>query len=155
MTDGRTAVVAASLEDRLRRKSTPLVRKIAAEHNLDLTAIPGSGMAGRVTKNDILTYLESGLSAPLDGSVTRPSERPSVPDLTVGPGVRVVPGPVVEPWEGDRVEPWSRIRKLTADHMVMSRRVSAHVQSMIEVDYSRIAALRAKRKADYAERASA
>jgi 2-oxoglutarate dehydrogenase E2 component (dihydrolipoamide succinyltransferase) len=64
----------------------------------------------------------------------------------------VVPGPVVEPWEGDRVEPWSRIRKLTADHMIMSRRVSAHVQSLIEVDYSRIAALRGKRKADYAAR---
>jgi 2-oxoglutarate dehydrogenase E2 component (dihydrolipoamide succinyltransferase) len=144
------------LEDRLRRKSTPLVRKIAADHNLDLTAIPGSGMAGRVTKNDILAYLESGLAAPApapaDGPVTRPTDRPAVPDLTVGPGVRVVPGPVVEPWEGDRVEPWSRIRKLTADHMVMSRRVSAHVQSLIEVDYSRIATLRAKRKADYAER---
>jgi pyruvate dehydrogenase E2 component (dihydrolipoamide acetyltransferase) len=143
-----------SLEDRLRRKSTPLVRKIAAEHNLDLTAIPGSGMAGRVTKNDILSYLESGTPAPAlaDGPSSRPTDRPTVPDLTVGPGVRVVPGPVVEPWEGDRVEPWSRIRKLTADHMVMSRRVSAHVQSLIEVDYSRIAALRAKRKADYAER---
>jgi 2-oxoglutarate dehydrogenase E2 component (dihydrolipoamide succinyltransferase) len=73
-------------------------------------------------------------------------------DLTVGPGVRVVPGPVVEPWEGDRVEPWSRIRKLTADHMIMSRRVSAHVQSLIEVDYTRVAALRSRRKAEYAER---
>ncbi len=143
-----------SLEDRLRRKSTPLVRKIAAEHNLDLTTIPGSGMAGRVTKNDILSYLESGAQAPAlaDGPSSRPTDRPTVPDLTVGPGVRVVPGPVVEPWEGDRVEPWSRIRKLTADHMVMSRRVSAHVQSLIEIDYGRIAALRAKRKADYAER---
>jgi len=142
-----------SLEERLRRKSTPLVRKIAAEHNLDLTAIPGSGFAGRVTKNDVLSALEAGTS------VAAPSERPTVgppdrtaADLTVGPGVRVVPGPVVEPWEGDRVEPWSRIRKLTADHMIMSRRVSAHVQSLIEVDYTRIAALRAKRKADYAER---
>ena len=64
----------------------------------------------------------------------------------------MVPGPVVEPWEGDRVEPWSRIRKLTADHMVMSRRVSAHVHSLIEIDYSRIAALRARNKAEYAER---
>lgn len=67
-------------------------------------------------------------------------------------GVRVVPGPVVEPWEGDRVEPWSRIRKLTADHMIMSRRVSAHVHSMIEVDYTRVAALRQRHKAAYTER---
>jgi 2-oxoglutarate dehydrogenase E2 component (dihydrolipoamide succinyltransferase) len=137
-----------SLEERLRRKSSPLVRKIAAEHNLDLTTIPGSGLAGRVTKSDLLSYLETGAAAP----TARPPDRPSVPDLSVGSGVRVVPGPVVEPWEGDRVEPWSRIRKLTADHMVMSRRVSAHVQSLIEIDYSRIAALRGKRKADYAER---
>ena len=78
--------------------------------------------------------------------------RAETPDLTVGGPVRVVPGPAVEPWEGDRVEPWSRIRKLTADHMIMSRRVSAHVQSLIEVDYTRIAALRAQWKADYAER---
>ena len=150
----RTAEAAPdSLEDRLRRKSTPLVRKIAAEHNLDLTTIPGSGLAGRVTKTDILSYLESGApaAAPSDGSTQRPADR-SAPDFIVGAGVRVVPGPVVEPWEGDRVEPWSRIRKLTADHMVMSRRVSAHVQSLIEVNYSRIATLRAKRKADYAER---
>ncbi|HEV8150097.1 MAG TPA: dihydrolipoamide acetyltransferase family protein, partial [Gemmatimonadales bacterium] len=138
-----------SLEERLRRKSSPLVRKIAAEHNLDLTTIPGSGLAGRVTKSDVLTYLESGAPA---GPAVGPPDRPTVPDLSVSGGVRMVPGPVVEPWEGDRVEPWSRIRKLTADHMVMSRRVSAHVQSLIEVDYSRIAALRAKRKADYAER---
>jgi len=134
-----------SLEERLRRKSTPLVRKIAAEHNLDITTIPGSGLAGRVTKNDVLSLIESGATAP-----ALPAR--SGPDLTVGPGVRVIPGPVVEPWEGDQVEPWSRIRKLTADHMIMSRRVSAHVQSMIEIDYTRIAGLRARQKALYAER---
>ena len=147
-----------SLEERLRRKSTPLVRKMAAEHNLDITAIPGSGLAGRVTRNDVLSFLDAGgaaLAAPEAAGrpAAVPSGRPAAaPDLTVGPGVRVVPGPVVEPWEGDRVEPWSRIRKLTADHMVMSLRVSAHVYSMIEVDYSRVAALRASRKAEYTER---
>jgi 2-oxoglutarate dehydrogenase E2 component (dihydrolipoamide succinyltransferase) len=67
-------------------------------------------------------------------------------------GVPLLPGPVVEPWEGDRVEPWSRIRKLTADHMIMSRRVSAHVHSLIEIDYTRVASLRAKLKAEYAGR---
>ena len=89
---------------------------------------------------------------PPDRLTARPPDRPATPDLTVGPGVRVVPGPVVEPWEGDRVEPWSRIRKLTADHMIMSRRVSAHVYSLIEVDYTRIAGLRAGKKAEYAGR---
>jgi 2-oxoglutarate dehydrogenase E2 component (dihydrolipoamide succinyltransferase) len=142
----RPAVQPASpstLEERLRTKSSPLVRKMAAEHNLDITGIPGSGLAGRVTKNDVLSFLEAGPKSPA------PSPQPPTP----GPdGVRIVPGPVVEPWEGDRVEPWSRIRKLTADHMVMSRRVSAHVHSLIEVDYTRIAGVRSRQKAAYAER---
>jgi len=139
-----------SMEERLRTKSTPLVRKMAAEHQLDITRIPGSGLAGRVTKNDVLQYLESAPAAPEPAAP--PASRPAAQDLTPGPGIRVVPGPEVEPWEGDRVEPWSRIRKLTADHMIMSRRVSAHVSSLIEVDYTRVAKLRAARKAEYAER---
>ena len=132
-----------TLEERLRTKSSPLVRKMAAEHNLDITGIPGSGLAGRVTKNDVLSFLEAGPKS------ATPASHPAAP----GPdGVRIVPGPVVEPWEGDRVEPWSRIRKLTADHMVMSRRVSAHVHSLIEIDYTRIAGVRSRQKAAYAER---
>ncbi|HET9276043.1 MAG TPA: dihydrolipoamide acetyltransferase family protein [Gemmatimonadales bacterium] len=138
-----------SLEERLRRKSTPLVRRMAAEHNLDIARIQGSGLAGRVTKNDILQVLESGAPAPAPAATTG---RGAPADLAVGGGVRIVPGPEVEPWEGDRVEPWSRIRKLTADHMIMSRRVSAHVSSLIEVDYTRVAALRARKKAEFAER---
>ncbi|MGH7559828.1 MAG: dihydrolipoamide acetyltransferase family protein, partial [Gemmatimonadales bacterium] len=144
---GRSAGV-ESLEERLRRKSTPLVRKIAAEHNLDIAQIPGSGFAGRVTKSDVLQFLEAGPGT----APAAPRGREAAPDLGVGGGVRVVPGPEVEPWEGDRVEPWSRIRKLTADHMVMSRRVSAHVSSLIEVDYTRVAGIRARRKAEYADR---
>ena len=149
-----------TLEDRLRTKSTPLVRKMAAEHNLDITGIPGSGLAGRVTRNDVLSFLESGVpaaeAAPAPGRSIAPSAAPpatrAAAEPVQGDGVRVVPGPVVEPWEGDRVEPWSRIRKLTADHMIMSRRVSAHVHSLIEIDYTRIAGLRARHKAAYAER---
>ena len=135
-------------EDRLRRNSTPLVRKIAAEHNLDITAIAGSGLAGRVTKNDVLSYLESGVTA----------AAPAVPRAPAAAGGRgattliEVPAPVVEPWPGDRVEPGSKIRKLTADHMIMSRRVSAHVNSLFEVDFSRVAQLRKGKKQEYAER---
>src|SRR2546425_1116646 len=62
------------------------------------------------------------------------------------------PSPVVEPWPGDRVEPFSKIRKITADHMIMSRRVSAHVTSFFEVDYTQIAELRRRHKQAYAER---
>ncbi|HOX20506.1 MAG TPA: dihydrolipoamide acetyltransferase family protein [Gemmatimonadales bacterium] len=139
-------------EERLRRKSTPLVRKIAAEHNLDISAISGSGLAGRVTKSDVLSYLESAPTPPLPSS---PAAPPAGPAASTGRGASrliEVPAPVVEPWEGDRVEPWSKIRKLTADHMIMSRRVSAHVNSLFEVDFTRVAQVRAARKKEYAER---
>ena len=129
-------------EERLRRKSTPLVRKIAAEHQVDISTIPGTGFAGRVTKQDILGFIERGAPAP-----TAPGSRLPAPAPT-GP----VQHPVVEPWPGDRVEPFSKIRKITADHMIMSRRTSAHVTSFFEVDYSRVAELRRKHKAAYAER---
>ncbi len=136
---------AETMEERLRRKSTPVVRKMVAEHGLDLTAIAGSGLAGRVTKNDVLSYLDQ---APAAG----PAAAPIAPRAGLPAGIHVIPGPVVEPWEGDQVEPWSRIRKLTADHMIMSRRVSPHVSSLIEIDYTRIAKIRAQRKAEFTER---
>ena len=74
------------------------------------------------------------------------------PRLAGAAPVGPIEHPVVEAWPGDRVEPFSKIRKITADHMIMSRRVSAHVTSFFEVDYTRIAELRKKFKAGYAER---
>jgi len=146
--------VGESAEERLRRRSTPLVRKMAAEHNLDLSAIPGTGIAGRVTKNDVLSYLETGPAVEMPGApaaapaavapVAAPRAAPAAPAPSHAPGV--------EPWPGDRVEPWSRIRKLTAEHMVMSRRVSPHVNTIFEVDYTRVAQLRARKKQEYADR---
>jgi 2-oxoglutarate dehydrogenase E2 component (dihydrolipoamide succinyltransferase) len=130
---------AETAEERLRRKSTPLVRKIAAEHEVDISTIPGTGFAGRVTKQDILGVIERGAPA----APRAPSPQPLAP---------AVQHPAVEPWPGDRVEPFSKIRKITADHMIMSRRVSAHVTSFFEVDYSRVAELRRKHKAANAER---
>jgi len=135
---------AETAEERLRRRSTPLVRKIAAEHQLDISTIPGTGFAGRVTKQDILGFIETGARAP----ATAPVPRPPSPVPSTGPVVH----PTVDPWPGDRVEPFSKIRKITADHMIMSRRTSAHVTSFFEVDYSRVAELRRKHKASYAER---
>src|SRR5438128_7590939 len=111
-------------EERLRRKSTPLVRKIAAEHRVDISTIPGTGFAGRVTKQDILGVIERAPTAAAVPAAPAPSPQPLAP--------------AVEPWPGDRVEPFSKIRKITADHMIMSRRVSAHVTSFFEVDYSRV-----------------
>jgi 2-oxoglutarate dehydrogenase E2 component (dihydrolipoamide succinyltransferase) len=127
-------------EDRLRRKSTPLVRKIAAEHQVDISQIPGTGFAGRVTKQDILGFIEQ---APARTAPT-PGTRPLAP--------AGIEHPATEPWPGDRVEPWSKIRRITADHMIMSRRVSAHVASFFEIDYTQVARLRTTHKASYADR---
>ncbi|MSR05619.1 MAG: 2-oxo acid dehydrogenase subunit E2 [Gemmatimonadetes bacterium] len=145
-----------SAEERLRRKSTPLVRKIAAEHNVDISRVPGgTGFAGRVTKQDILQYIEQR-PADVVPSVAPVAPvapaAPSVPAVTVGVSVGPVIHPSVEPWPGDRVEPMTKIRKLTADHMVASRRTSAHVNSFFEVDYTRIASLRAAKKEEYQSR---
>ena len=136
-------------EERLRRRSTPLVRKIAAEHQVDISGIAGTGFAGRVTKQDILGFLES----PAAATAARPPAAPraggaAVPGVPAGPVIH----PEVEPWPGDRVEPFSKIRKITADHMIMSRRTSAHVTSFFEIDYSAVTELRRKHKASYADR---
>jgi 2-oxoglutarate dehydrogenase E2 component (dihydrolipoamide succinyltransferase) len=148
---------AETTEDRLRRKSTPLVRKMAAEHNVDISAVSGTGLAGRVTKNDILGYIEGGAAGQRGGGAVptapaAPAERAVSAPLPRGPSAPLAPAPTVDPWPGDRVEPWSRIRKLTADHMVMSRRVSPHVNTVFEIDYTRIVQLRAKKKQEYAQR---
>jgi pyruvate dehydrogenase E2 component (dihydrolipoyllysine-residue acetyltransferase) len=142
-------------EERLRRKSTPLVRKMAAEHNVDISTVPGTGLAGRVTKNDILGYIEGGEAGKRVGGEGT-AQRPAAPASTTYPPTRppasLPPAATVDPWPGDRVEPWSRIRKLTADHMVMSRRVSPHVNTVFEIDYTRVAQVRAKKRQDYADR---
>jgi pyruvate dehydrogenase E2 component (dihydrolipoamide acetyltransferase) len=147
---------AETTEERLKRKSTPLVRKMAAEHNVDISTVPGTGLAGRVTKNDITSYIESG-EAGKRGSREAFADRPAGSGPTTSPPPRVPASPLqpaatVDPWPGDRVEPWSRIRKLTADHMVMSRRVSPHVNTVFEVDYTRVAQIRARQKKEYADR---
>jgi 2-oxoglutarate dehydrogenase E2 component (dihydrolipoamide succinyltransferase) len=140
-------------EERLRRRSTPLVRKMAAEHGLDLSEIPGTGLAGRVTKNDVLGYIDSGAGVRRGpGPQPQAAPAPEPVTATAPPPRAPAPSPAVEPWEGDRVEPWSRIRKLTAEHMVMSRRVSPHVNTIFEIDYSRVAQLRARKKQEYADR---
>jgi 2-oxoglutarate dehydrogenase E2 component (dihydrolipoamide succinyltransferase) len=144
---------AETAEERLRQRSTPLVRKIAAEHQVDLTAVPGTGIAGRVTKNDILSYLDRGAATVPQAPVAAPAPRPTAAPARPAAPTPSIPAPAgVDAWPGDRVEPWSRIRKLTADHMIMSRRTSAHVNSFFEIDYSQVAQIRAGKKREYAER---
>ena len=146
-----TPVSLETAEERLRRRSTPLVRKIAAEHRVDISAVPGSGLAGRVTKKDLLGYLETGTEAPAHGGTVPP--RASAAPVPAQPAAPAASGQwEATPWQGDRVEAMSRIRQLTADHMTYSRRTSAHVTTFYEVDMTRIARLRTASKKGYEDR---
>jgi pyruvate dehydrogenase E2 component (dihydrolipoamide acetyltransferase) len=117
-------------EDLMRERSSPLVRKIAKEHHVDISRIQGSGIAGRVTKHDILEYL---------GQEGREGQEGQVGTEQVGQAGQ----------EGDRVEKMSVMRKKIAEHMVMSRRTSAHVHSVFDVNFSRVAEIREARRSEY------
>jgi pyruvate dehydrogenase E2 component (dihydrolipoamide acetyltransferase) len=198
--------------DELRQtRSSPVVRKIAAEHNVDIRQVPGTGIAGRVTKQDILGHIEtrpgSAPGTPPAGPAPTPSPAPSSPapaasapspaptpaaappaperaatptwsstpstpfapapatappplakpasGTATAPAPAPVPAPFVSPHQpGERVEvvPMLPIRKKTAEHMVMSKRISAHVTTVFEIDMSRAAHLRQKYKQPYQER---
>jgi 2-oxoglutarate dehydrogenase E2 component (dihydrolipoamide succinyltransferase) len=109
----------------MRERSSPLVRRIAKEHHVDISQIHGTGIAGRVTKHDILEYLEQ------EGQVGRDGQDGQ------------------DTHDGDRVEKMSVMRKKIAEHMVLSRRTSAHVHSVFEVNFSRITEIRAAKRAEY------
>ncbi len=143
-----------STEDALRERSSPLVRKIAKEHNVDISQIRGTGLGGRVTKDDILAYVGSD-SAPTTGTGASAT---SVPATTAGGSPRQAP-PSQAPAKpifgaGDVTEKMSPMRKKIAEHMVLSRRTSAHVHSVFEVNFSRLAQIREQRKGEF-ERAGA
>jgi 2-oxoglutarate dehydrogenase E2 component (dihydrolipoamide succinyltransferase) len=110
---------------------------MAADAGVELSSLQGSGIAGRVTKKDLVEFLESG------GAKAAP------PRAAAGPPAPVSHGPAAEAWPGDKVEPMSKMRGLIADHMVMSKHTSAHVNSFFEVDFTRIARIRAKQRAEF------
>ncbi len=118
-----------------RQKSSPLVRRIAKEHHVEIGRIAGTGLGGRVTKQDILGFIEKGGSATVAPVAARPApEHPAVP---------------VTRNVGDEIVPMSVMRKKIAEHMVVSKRTSAHVYSIFEVNYSRVDQIRKTKKEEY------
>lgn len=136
------AAAPGSFEERIRTKSSPLVRRMAAEHGVDLAGLSGSGVAGRVTRKDFAAFLESG------GATAPAAPRPS---MYAPAGFDYQP-PVVTPWPGDVVEPMSKIRRLTAGHMAYSKQTSAHVTTVFEVDLTRVARVRDRLKPEFTAR---
>jgi pyruvate dehydrogenase E2 component (dihydrolipoamide acetyltransferase) len=128
----------ATLADLRRTRSSPLVRTIAKAHGVDITALAGTGISGRVTKKDILAFVESGgVAAP--AAAPAPATRP----------VPMTPPPAFQPGESVRIEKMGVMRKKIAEHMVMSIHTSPHVYSAYEVDFGRIDAIRLEKKAAY------
>ena len=139
-----------SVEDLRRTKSSPLVRKIAEEHGIDITRIPGSGISGRVTKDDIMSFIETGAALrPEDLMVSRAKTAVSAPAASApAPARTAQPAPAA----GDRVEKMSVMRKKIAEHMTFSKQTSAHVTSVYEIDMTNVTKFRDKNKAEFQSR---
>ena len=125
-----------------RQKSSPLVRRIAREHGVDVAQIQGTGINGRVTKQDILNFIAAGPQAPAAAG-TPATAKPSAPAASSAPA------PVYAPGESVQVVPMSVMRRKIAEHMVLSAHTSPHVYSVYEVNFGRISALREKKKAEF------
>ncbi|HMO79218.1 MAG TPA: 2-oxoglutarate dehydrogenase, E2 component, dihydrolipoamide succinyltransferase [Pyrinomonadaceae bacterium] len=137
-----------TVEDLRRTKSSPLVRSIAKKHGIDISRIPGSGISGRVTKSDILSFIETG-------AALRPE------DLLKPGAARVVPTDVersvyvptqVTASAEDRIEKMSVMRKKIAEHMTFSKQTSAHVTSVYEIDMTNVHKFRERSKSEFQAR---
>jgi pyruvate dehydrogenase E2 component (dihydrolipoamide acetyltransferase) len=165
--------------ERLRKFSSPLVRSIAAKEGVDLREVEGSGAHGRVTKNDILGYLDqrraapaappaaatagrpapaprpAAAGAPAAATAARPTPAPATAPAPAAPAQRPTGGfsvPAYVEGENVEIEPMSRIRQLTAAHMVYSKATSAHVTTVFHIDMSRVARMRARAKDGFAQK---
>ena len=185
--DTEEAACTTTSAERLRTRSTPVVRRIAAEAGVDISRVPGTGHQGRVTKQDILAFIESGgaaepaaeevgaqpavaeLPAAAEPAPAAEPARVSVGQPDRGPERRAAPAaPTADDlWEryarevehpafpvrdGDRVETMDKVRRLTAEHMVLSKRIHTHVHSIVEIDFTTVDRMRRLNKARWAER---
>jgi pyruvate dehydrogenase E2 component (dihydrolipoamide acetyltransferase) len=135
-------------------RSSPLVRKIAREHNVNLAAVPGSGAGGRVTKEDILAYVEKGGAAAAPARPAAPAAAAPAPAPSAAPApaaAKPAPAAPAAPMPGELV-PLSRMRSIIAQRMVESKHTSPHVHTVFKIDFTRIVKLREKEKNKYEQR---
>src|SRR5581483_1972745 len=135
----KQAAAPAPQEEAEHARSSPLVRKIARENNVDLSQVSGTGLGGRITKQDITAFLERQPAAAASSAAAPVPSRPASPQAAPA----AIPGDVV---------PMSQMRKIIAQRMIESRRTSAHVHAMFEVDLTRIVNLRNKMKGTFEQR---
>jgi len=132
----RAGGAVASFEDRVRTRSSPLVRKIAAEHEVDISQVEGTGISGRVTKNDLLSFIDNRKTA------SRPAASPAPQPATAASAPRA------EVFRGDRDEvvPMTAMRRKIAERMSQSKHSAAHVATVFSIDFTAIARLRERHK---------
>jgi 2-oxoglutarate dehydrogenase E2 component (dihydrolipoamide succinyltransferase) len=166
-TQAAPQAVPASQRSGERIHSSPLVRRMAAERGIDLTTVPGTGAGGRISKQDIEAVIAAGgvpAAAPPPSAPSAPPPRPAPPATSAAPAPPAVSGgqihvafesavPREKIYFGNyQVEPMSNMRQRIAEHMVASKRVSAHVYSVDEIDMTKVASLRAKAKDEFEQR---
>jgi pyruvate dehydrogenase E2 component (dihydrolipoamide acetyltransferase) len=154
-----TADGPATAEERLKQRSTPVVRRMAEEHGVDLSEVEGTGHAGRVTKDDLQSYLEEKEKEPEKAPAAEPKKAPArpAPAAAEAPSdlwntfYNQVQHPEFPVREADEVVTMDKVRRLTAEHMVLAKRVAPHVHSFIEIDFTRIDQIRGENKKKWAE----
>ena len=141
------AAAAEPAESSERLRSSPLVRRMAKDHDLDLSKVPGSGSAGRITKEDVLSYIDKGAAAPAPAAsapVAPPAPVAAAPAAKpAAPATAATPGQLV---------PMTRMRSIIAQRMVESKHTNAHVHTVFKIDLTRIVRLREKEKSKYEQR---
>ena len=133
-------------------RSSPLVRKIAKDNNLDLNQVAGTGAGGRITKTDVLGFLEkhgTEAATPAAASVSTPASAPAPQPAAAKPAAPAAPTTPTLPGE---LVPLSRMRSIIAQRMVDSKRTNAHVHTVFKIDFSRIVKIREKEKSKYEQR---
>ena len=145
---------ATETDEKSKVRSSPLVRNIAREHGVNLEQVAGTGLGGRVTKDDILNFIGGGKAAPV--AAPAPATPAPVAPVPVAAPTPSAPAPIAAPSvptfaAGDRVtvEPMSNMRKRIAENMLVSRRTSAHVTTFFEADFTNIARLRERVKKQF------
>ena len=138
-------------------RTSPLVRRLAREHNIDLSQLHGTGLGGRITKQDVLSYIDQPEAAAAAESVVRPAPGPTDakrPRGAPGPEVPESVAPAGDPiFAGETATvPMTPMRKAISEHMVLSKRTSAHVNTIFEVDMTGVVQLREKHKAAFETR---
>lgn len=137
-----SAAPASSVEELRRQRSSPLVRKMAQEHGVDIQQLTGTGVSGRVTKADLQNFLDKPKTAPVHSAPAATHAKPSLNGDKFKYHAAA----------GDRLEPFTPMRTSIAEHMVISRDTSVHVTTVFEIDMTRVVKLRAKHKPEYATR---